>query len=134
MTERAGSEVILMLFPFPPKILTELSLHPASKAISRVGKLVREWPRESYDFTDGVALGGGDCEYLDGRHGGDVVYMRILQKVLEQNPLSLLAPHIQLTRLSRNIERFSGLAVARFNPERYGFPEIDYLKMECPKT
>ena len=39
---------------------------------------------ESYDFTDGAALGGGDCEYLDGRHGGDVVYMRLLQKVLEQ--------------------------------------------------
>lgn len=133
MAETAGSKVILMLLPFPERILDELDRHPASKALSQVGTMIRDWPRESYDFTDGRKLGGGDCEYLDGRHGGDVVYMRILRDLLEQNPSSLLAPHVQLAQLTKDIERFSGFSVARYAPDLYGFPETDFLKLECPK-
>lgn len=82
------------------------------------------------DFGDPATLGSSDCEFVDGFHGGDVTYARILQRMARAYPE--LAKVLDVPRLNADVDAWTGHAMlpdARVT-ER---PEVDFMRMECPK-
>ena len=86
-----------------------------------------------YDFTDPATLGSPDCEFVDGRHGGHVTYLRILRAMqpdIESVPATrgLIKPVAELDRL---ITANSGRTTLHDEP---GPPEVDFLQIGCNKS
>ncbi len=88
---------------------------------------------ESYDFTEPESLGAGDCEFVDGFHGGEIVYQRILAEIISQNPRSALAPFVKAARLNRSIKLGHGHTLDPDSAREHGLAETDFLAIGCHK-
>ena len=88
---------------------------------------------EFYDYRDPESIGSNVCEFLDTHHAGHATYMRVLRKVLEQNPNSVLKDYVDPQRLSTAITAHGGQIVAKFNDKLYPLREVDFLEMGCNK-
>lgn len=131
--EQAGAEVILVLPPFPSMITDRLASHPSYGAVDIVRARIRSMRGEVFDFHDSRSIGSPDCEFLDGRHGGDVTYLRMVRNILRRDPRSALAGHVDIAALDRDIERFAGRALAQYEPELDRLKEADFLNLGCRK-
>ncbi|WP_404712363.1 hypothetical protein [Sphingomonas sp. MMS24-J13] len=85
-----------------------------------------------FDFTDPAAIeGSNDCEFIDGLHGGDVTYARLLRQVGERDP------KVRRWLRAGSIERFVGRYGGRAGGSRLqrdpGLREADFLKLGCVK-
>ncbi|AIK95593.1 hypothetical protein [Candidatus Odyssella acanthamoebae] len=72
-----------------------------------------------------------DCEFIDGFHGGDVLYAKILKYLSDQEPL--LSEFVDSKALNKIIDSYSGLAMIP-NPKITSKPEIDFLRLGCVKS
>jgi hypothetical protein len=88
---------------------------------------------EAYDFTEPESLGADDCEFVDGFHGGEVVYQRIIANIIAQNPNSALAPYVDTGALNRSIRNAHGHALSRQSAGQYALAETDFLRLGCRK-
>lgn len=131
--QQAGSKVIVILPPFPGRVMEALDANPQYAVLADVRKSVSALPTETYDFTDGRTL-GDDCEYLDGRHGGDIVYMRMLSEILRRNPKSALAGVVDLAKIQQEITTSKGRALAFSTELGSSFREADFLGLSCKKN
>lgn len=85
-----------------------------------------------FDMQRGAQFGAGDCEFIDGQHGGDVAYARILLKIAD-DPRSGLGGLVDRERTRSIVENYSGFAMF---PNRFvglGEPEQDFLGLGCQK-
>jgi hypothetical protein len=101
---------------------------------ARLPEIAAAYGAEAYDFTEVAEFGSSDCEFLDGYHGGDVAYARILAAILARNPASALAAYADAGKLRDNIERYAGRAVMNTPEELYRTREVDFLELGCPKS
>lgn len=85
---------------------------------------------EVQDFTDPRRLGSNDCEFVDGFHGGDIVYARILRDMADHYPA--LVPYVDVDALNRDIRQWKGYAM-RPDDRVTGLPEVDFMHFGCPK-
>ena len=111
-----GTSVILVMPPFPTPVLARLS---QSSLYAYIGELRRELEKSGppfFDFHDPATLGSSDCEFIDGLHGGPVVYRRIADRLARTYP-----------RLFKTVPVRAGFASMDKN-------ETDFLKLECKKT
>ena len=83
-----------------------------------------------YDFTNARLLGSDDCEFVDGFHGGDLTYAKILKYIYDKDPS--IREYINISYLERVISNYKGIA---FIPDARvtSLPEIDFLKLGCNK-
>ena len=83
-----------------------------------------------YDFTNARLLGSDDCEFIDGFHGGDLTYAKILKYIYDKEPS--IREYINISYLERVISNYNGIA---FIPDARvtSLPEIDFLKLGCNK-
>lgn len=86
-----------------------------------------------YDFHDPKVLGSNDCEFIDGFHGGDVTYQRILLNMAQKN--QNLKDYVNISLLSQSIEKNNGKAFSIFDEDKdmYLKEEIDFLQLGCTK-
>lgn len=86
---------------------------------------------DALDFSNARAIGSGDCEFVDGFHGGEVTYARILQRMADHWP-PLLA-YVHMEKLENIIRDWQGNA---FVPDARvtGLPEQDFLGLNCPRA
>lgn len=82
------------------------------------------------DFTDPRAFGSDDCEFIDGFHGGEVTYARILRDMADRWPA--LLSYVNMERLNAVIRDWKGHAVVR-DARITGLPETDFMHFNCPK-
>ena len=82
------------------------------------------------DFTDPRRFGSGDCEFVDGFHGGDVTYARVLRDMADHYPA--LRPYVDIQALDSDILHWKGYAMV---PDQRvtGLPEVDFMNFQCPK-
>jgi len=104
-----GTEVVLMLAPYPSK-----TLEGAARQNDDLGyldemrrELATKYPHHFFDFTDLRPLGANDCEFLDSAHGGEVAYMRMVNAAA-RDPLSPLHEVVDRAYLERAIEANAG--------------------------
>lgn len=88
---------------------------------------------ETYDFLNIESVGSNDCECVDGFHGGEVTYQRILLKIMEINPNSLLKDYINVNLLKASIKESSGKALSAIDNRKYKMKELDFLELGCKK-
>jgi hypothetical protein len=98
--------------------------------IPRLKKALHDAGYRYYDYTDAGIIGSSDCEFIDGFHGGDVTYLRILKDLTEKEVS--LAKYINKAFLNKNIVQYKGLS---FMPDAQIVTanEIDFLELGCTK-
>lgn len=81
------------------------------------------------DFSSPATLASSDCEFIDGFHGGEIAYARIMGIMGENYPG--LRPFLNLKKIANIIRDWHGHAMS-FNPELTSAPEIDFHDFNCP--
>ncbi|MDR3361750.1 MAG: hypothetical protein LBO64_02750 [Desulfovibrio sp.] len=82
------------------------------------------------DYTDMRAFGADDCEFVDGFHGGEVVYARILRDMADRRPV--LLSYVNMERLDATIRNWKGHVLVP-NKDLTELPEVDFMQWNCPK-
>lgn len=129
--EAQGIQVILF---FPPLAFTPYAMISAApedyQFISQLpGELARAGLM-AHDFTNPATINTHDCEFIDGFHGGEVTYARLLSALAESN--ALLGQFINHGQIAAALYKAAGLAMVpdpRITPRR----EIDFLPLGCRK-
>lgn len=73
------------------------------------------------------------CEYEDAHHSGDIVFMKLLRKIMAGNPDSVLTPLVDAQRLDQYIEAYRGHTVAVFDASAFLAQERDFTDFGCRK-
>lgn len=85
-----------------------------------------------FDFSNpATVVGGGDCEFLDGLHGGDVTYARMLGQIAAADART--RPFVREAAVRDFVTAWSGRAggsVLAMNPAHR---EVDFLGLGCRK-
>jgi hypothetical protein len=85
---------------------------------------------EVQDYSDLRVLKSTDCEFVDGFHGGDVTYARVLRALADKYPS--LVQHVDILKLDEDIHYYNGFAMAP--DERVTkLPEVDFMRFQCSK-
>lgn len=115
LLQENGIQIILVMPPFPSPVLQILSSNDEYGYITRLRARLRETGLPFYDFHDPATFGANSCEFIDGLHGGPVVYRRMA------NAMALKYPAI--------------FRVAPLNPGHASMDqdETDFLKLGCKK-
>lgn len=82
------------------------------------------------DFTDPRRFESSDCEFVDGFHGGEVAYARILRVLADRYPA--LAEHVDGRQVAATIRDWKGHAMV-FDERVTTRPETDFMNFSCPK-
>ncbi|KTC91660.1 hypothetical protein OQJ15_12975 [Fluoribacter dumoffii] len=128
--QRQHIEVILF---FPPLAAASNRMinHLSEKYsyIPQLKKALKAAGYHYYDYSEPGLIQSSDCEFIDGFHGGDVTYARILKDLAKQEPE--LAKYVDMNFLEKSIAQYSGFA---YIPDGQFIPgEIDFLEIGCSK-
>jgi hypothetical protein len=128
--ENNGVQVITILPPFSSVVVDKMRL---SGNYGYLWRLAEQLGGSVLDYTDPRRLPAfSDCEFIDGSHGGEVLYARLLFDVAQQRPE--LALFLDTTRLGAWIDTNRGLAAPTTIRLHSGKArEIDFLRLGCAK-
>ncbi|MHA1538366.1 MAG: hypothetical protein ACTSUD_12485 [Alphaproteobacteria bacterium] len=132
--EGHGAKVVVILPPLAGRVADMMKAEGKFAYVSAIRARLRRTDGEIHDFHDPRPLGAADCEFLDDRHGGDVVVMRMLERILRDNPGSALTGVVGRAKITAAIARFKGHALAPFRPALYRRAETDFLGLGCRKA
>ena len=125
---------IIILTPLAKRVLDRMvARSPAYAYISAFRDRIKTMTVERYDFSDPGSLGSDDCEFVDGVHGGEIVYQRILAEIVRRNPQSAIAPLVSSADLRRSIKQSSGRTLSAESAAKYSLAETDFLGLGCVK-
>lgn len=96
--------------------------------ISQIDAFIKNQEVPYIDASDALAYGSSDCEFPDGRHGGDVTYGRIAKKIYDE--LEWTRPFIDIATIDAIIKQSAGLVMDP-DPRVYRAKETDVLKIGC---
>jgi len=82
------------------------------------------------DYSNPQMLKATDCEFVDGFHGGDVTYARILRALADRYPS--LVQHVDILKLDEDIHYYNGFAMAP-DDRVSTLPEVDFMNFQCRK-
>jgi hypothetical protein len=129
--ERSGIPYLLFFPPFADVINQKIDqMTDQYRYIIQLKRRLSQLNISVADYTDAQSLGATDCEFIDGFHGGEVIYARILND-LAGKP-SLLKSKIQQEALLHAIHVYQGKAFIP-DPTITSSPEIDFLSIGCEK-
>ncbi len=129
--DEAGVAVVTVLPPMAAAVLKAMATKGGFGYIASLRRRLPALARWHLDAHDPRTLGSDDCEFLDGSHGGEVVYLRILE-ALAALPASPVAGVVDRAAIHRDIQVNAGHATAW----RQGEPspgEVDFLDIGCAK-
>jgi len=130
--EAAGARVITYIPPVSSVVRAEIARQ--GEKLAYVQETLEALHREqlaAYDFHDPTSIGGTDCEFIDGYHGGEVLNLRIV-RAIASDPRSRLADHVDLPAIDQAIAHASGHVLV--DGDRYApYKEVDFLDLRCPK-
>jgi len=129
--EQSDAKLIIFFPPFANAINTRLNeMNEEYRYIDDIKSKLRNRGVKFYDYTNDVFLGSNDCEFIDGFHGGEVTYMRILSDLLHKEPS--LTGFVSLKHIRSSIGKYKGRA---FVPDMHvtNSDEVDFLGIGCEK-
>jgi hypothetical protein len=133
---QSGISVVTVLAPMPRNVLDGMKQTAAYGYIDALRPLLsvrfQSSRVEYYDFFDAASFGSDLCEFIDGYHGGEVTYMRLLLDIIERRPDSALAPVLAAEHLRQLVANHTGQTTVAQDPVgrayRAGF---DFDRAEC---
>lgn len=86
-----------------------------------------------FDYHDPKIISSSDCEFVNGFHGGDVTYQRILLDLADKN--EYLKNHVDVNLLKQLIDKNKNKALTIFDTDKnkYFKSETDFLEIGCKK-
>lgn len=82
------------------------------------------------DFSSPISLASNDCEFIDGFHGGEVAYARLLLMLAKSSPK--LVYYVNVGKLVSLVQDWQGHAMS-YDTRLSVEPEIDFHHFGCPK-
>ena len=129
----AGVRVIVILPPMLPLVVDLLDKSDNHAYVSEIIAALSTAKPAVHNYHDARSIGATGCEFLDDRHAGDVTNMRILIDIAKRNKDGDALPWTK-DKLIKAVERFSGRALAQFDPAKFNGREGDFLKLGCAKS
>lgn len=132
--QRENIRLIIFLTPVPGRIV-DVMTEMADK-YAYIAEVRRKLPgtiEAYYDFWDPRSFGSSDCEFLDGEHGGEITYLRIIRQI-GQDPASGLGPYLNHARIANNIKQYRGKAMVPPAFYKQTYTEPDFLGLGCNKN
>lgn len=115
--EAGGSKVVLMLAPLPAVVIEKMKTTNAFGIVGADGyaylpqlkeSLIKRYGEDFFDYLDLRSIGATDCEFVDGNHGGELAYMRMIENA-SQRPGNALEPFVKHEVLRSAIKKYRGL-------------------------
>ena len=129
--EKQNIHVITFLPPLVTEVNNEiLKLGNKFNYIDQLKHQLRNADINFYDFSNAELLEFSSCEFLDGYHGGEVVYMRILNEISKTD--EQLEQMVNIKSITNKIYENQGRWIVP-NPDISQNKEIDFLKIGCQK-
>ena len=125
-----NTRVILLIPPVSNTVYQKMKGYNYTY-IHQFQKFISEQNIENYNYHKLSLLTKDDCECIDGFHGGDVVYNRILKNMYDRN--SSISPFLNIQSIEENIKKFRGKTLTLFRKNRFQLTETDFLKLGCEK-
>jgi len=127
----AGAEVILFLPPVAGPVYDWIAEQPEPNLVKEVQRRLPTLPALTFDFHDPRTVGSDPCEFVDGIHGGEVTYLRVLN-AMASDPSTDLDALIDRPLVQKLIAENAGHAsIRRDDPDRQ--PEADFNSLGCRK-
>jgi hypothetical protein len=129
--EQNGIAVVEVFPPLPPTVVARLQERGNHSYIAKIAPLLGP---QAFDATEAKWLPRtSDCEFVDGIHGGEIVYAKALLSAAEKNPA--LRPFLR----SGFLQKWTAANEGNTSPATIAFygdgaPEIDFLQMGCKKS
>ena len=128
-----GIEVVVVLPPFPSSVVAAFQEEAAHYGVfDSLRNTLRDKNIPFFDATDPAIFGSSDCEFLDGVHGGDVAYARLVLWIDAERKKSGFPPIGNTVLLQKLIAENAGYALAK-DPRVTADAEVDFLHMGCKK-
>ena len=128
-----GVHVILFMPPVAPVVAEKLedmglSYRYVDILRSRLASL-----EHYHDYHDPTVVNATGCEFVDGFHGGEVVFQRILLDMANKDPV--LGKLVDMATLSESIRLHGGRALVPYHAVETSpaFNEVDFLDLGCEK-
>lgn len=81
-----GAELVLFMPPLAPQVYAAMRESGRYGLLDELARLEEIDGVRVYDYIDPARTVSSDCEYLDGFHGGDIVYARVLAQIARKEP------------------------------------------------
>lgn len=131
--KQSVGHVIVVAPPFAPPIwarLAQADYAYIGRGYQALQQCVGAAP--FFDFADPASIAGtNDCEFVDGLHGGDVVYARMMLQIGAADPAARSL--MRMDYLRDYVARFAGRAGASTLARRPANREVDFLGIGCRK-
>ncbi len=130
-----GVATTLFVPPMAPRVADAMRASGGYAFLQQAVDTLRKDGLRVHDFHDIRNLGGSDCEFADGMHGGEVAYMRMLRYMAADDPAGL-GSLVDRARLDDLIARHAGRANAADAPRRGDKSRTrqDYWNLGCGAT
>lgn len=126
-----GIQVFIFIAPLSQRVLEAMHRHEAGYPhLFMLREALVERGLDVLDFTDPRSFASNDCEFIDGFHGGEIAYARILQRMADRWPA--LLSFVNMERLQISIRDWSGHTLLP-DDRLTLLPEIDFNHFDCPK-
>lgn len=132
MIRSAGSELIIVVPPVSKAIVDALAASGPPILIEEMNARLATIGVPVFDFHDPTSIASGECEFIDGFHGGRVTYLRMLAAIVRSGRTSL-GDHIDISEIEQAINANAGHAMLK-EDMRPGEPETDFLGLGCAKS
>ncbi|PRM99032.1 hypothetical protein [Aliarcobacter cryaerophilus] len=132
-TKDNNIKLILFIPPLANEVVERMdNLGNKYNFVIEFRNLIKNSNIENYDFHDMRDYYKNSCEFVDGFHGGDVAYQRILKKMYDEN--SSLSKYLNIEFINKSIEENEGKTLTIFDKSKYKkIEENDYLELGCIK-
>lgn len=130
--EAAGAIVVPFMPPVAQPVLEAMDERGGFGIFEDLRRRLRSYHGYVHDFTRPASIGSPNCEFVDGMHGGEVTYLRLLSKLAALHPE--VREIVARETVARRIKRYAGRAAA-YDALPTGEPirERDFLGIGCEK-
>ena len=95
-------KVVGFLPPFAPDVLNEIiasnNFNYMDSIYNKLNISFNKYNHELWDFTDPKKINSDDTEFIDGFHGGDLTYLKIIKYMADNN--SLIKDYININNIN----------------------------------
>lgn len=132
--DREKIDYVIVFPPFAPNVYAYLEGKQPGflKFMNTVVRRVKDVSKAKvYNFHDPATIQTTNCEFLDGDHGGQTSYARILYKLKN----SSIRAYLDLATIKRDIKELNGRTISPEELQRFmpGQKEVDFLNLGCQK-
>ncbi len=130
LLEKHHIQVVIFIPPLAPSVYQAIQDKPKEYAyIDELFTTLQEYHIPFFNYHNPAVLHNDNCEFLDGFHGGDVFYARILADMAHNN--QILKSYVNMPYLTELIRTHKGRVFSKDSVS--DLKEQDFLNLGCER-